>query len=74
MGTGNQQSEIAHIMAQIAQEYTGAKQGLHGLAVVASHESITARMENIGRLHTHLRSVAGDDATRLLCEALEAAE
>lgn len=74
MRTGNHQSEVTHLMAQIAQEYNGAKRGLGGLAVVASHESITARMENIGRLHAHLQVLVGDNATRLLREALERAE
>jgi hypothetical protein len=38
-------SAVARIRAQIAQEHAAALQGLNGLACVASHEAITARME-----------------------------
>ena len=38
-------SEIRRLMRQITVESDAAQQGLTGLAIVASHELITARME-----------------------------
>jgi len=69
---GNQ-SDVAHIMAQIQAEYESSKQGLSGLSSgTARHEFITARMEKIGQLHSDLRDLVGEeDATGLLVRALE---
>ncbi len=39
------QSEVARFREQQALQEQAARQGLHGLAMVASHEFITARME-----------------------------
>ena len=38
-------SEVAYFRQRQASEEEAARQGLYGLAVVASHEIITARME-----------------------------
>jgi hypothetical protein len=38
-------STIAHLRQQITNEQEAAQQGLYGLAMVASHQAITARME-----------------------------
>jgi hypothetical protein len=65
------QSEVAQILQQIEAEYIAAQRGLTGLAEGATHEAISARMENLGKLHEHLRAVVGDDATRLMSERLE---
>lgn len=65
------QSEVMHLLSQIEAEYLAAQRGLIGFAESARHEAITARLENIGRLHEHLRAVVGDDATRLIAECLE---
>ena len=46
-------SEVARLLAQIEAEYIAATRGLLGLAATATHEAITARMENLGRLHEH---------------------
>ena len=64
-------SEVARLLAQIEAEYIAATRGLFGLAATATHEAITARMENLGKLHEHLRAVVGNDATRLMSERLE---
>jgi ribosomal protein S3AE len=45
MDSAKQQSEIAKLMQQITRENEAAQQGLAGLARVASHESINARMQ-----------------------------
>ena len=65
------QSEVAQLLGQIETEYIAAMRGISGLAVMAKHEAITARMENLGRLHEDLRAIVGDDAIRLLAERLE---
>jgi hypothetical protein len=45
MDSAKHQSEIARLMQQITRENEAAQQGLNGLARVASHESINARMQ-----------------------------
>lgn len=64
-------SEVAQILSRIEAEYRAAQYGLTGLAEGAKHAAITARMENLGKLHEHLRAVVGNDATRLMSERLE---
>ena len=65
-------SEITQLLKQIEAEYIAAQRGLTGFAESARHEFITARLENMGKLHKTLRTIVGDDATRLLAERLEA--
>ena len=69
----NNASEIARLLNQIETEYVAATQGLSGFAESAKHAAITARMENLGRLHENLRALAGDEATRLFAACLEGA-
>ena len=65
-------SEIACILAQIRHEYEAARQGLSGLcAGTGRHSFITARMENLGRLHEELQVFAGDQAMMLIADSLE---
>jgi hypothetical protein len=64
-------SEVAKILSQISAEYEAAQRGLTGLAYGTSqHEFITARMENMGQLHTELQSIVGDAAIALIADAL----
>ena len=65
------QSEVAHLLNQIETEYLAAQRGLTGFAESAKHAAITARMENVGRLHENLHALVGKDAIRLLAEHLE---
>ncbi len=67
-------SEVARLMAQIAEEYAAAERGLYGLAQgVAEHEFITAKMERIGRLGDELKDLVGpEEGVRLLIAAQEA--
>ena len=65
------QSEVARILERIENEYVAAQRGLTGLAQSARHTAITARIENLGRLHESLRAVAGEDAMKLIAECLE---
>jgi hypothetical protein len=61
-------------MQQITEEYEAAQRGLSGTAITATHEFITARMENIGRCHEHLKQLVGEsDAIVLVAQSLEGA-
>lgn len=71
MESQTKRSEIAHVLNQIEAEYLAAQRGLTGFAESAKHRIITARMENIGQLHEHLCTIAGDEATRLMADRLE---
>ena len=65
------QNEVARLLSQIENEYLAAQRGLSGFAASAQHAAITARMENLGRLHENLRAIVGDEAIRLVVERLE---
>lgn len=73
-GIEQNRSEVAHLLNQIEAEYVAAQRGLTGFAETAKHATITACIENIGRLHDHLRALVGDNAIRLLAERLENTE
>ncbi len=69
--TKGNQSEVARILEQISLEYEAAQRGLYGFAYgAAKHEFITARMENMGNLHSKLQDIVGDSAIVLVAEAL----
>ena len=71
LSTEKHGSEVAKILSQISEEYEAAQRGLTGLAYGTSqHEFITARMENMGQLHTDLQSIVGDAAIALIADAL----
>jgi hypothetical protein len=65
------QSEVARLLDQVEAEYLAAQRGLTGFAESAKHAAITARMENMGRLHEDLHAIIGNEATRLIAERLE---
>jgi hypothetical protein len=65
-------SEVARILSQIQAEYEAASRGLERLALgSACHTFITARMEKMSDLHTELQVLIGDDAIRLISQALD---
>lgn len=67
---GNQ-SEVARILEQISLEYESAQRGMYGFAYgAAKHEFITARMENMGNLHSQLQDIVGESAIAMVAEAL----
>jgi len=69
--SGGTQSEVARLLKQISAEYEAAQRGLRGFAYgSAKHEFITARMENVGRLHGELQAIVGDSAIALVAEAM----
>ena len=71
--TQNNTSEVARLLTQIREEYEAAQRGLSGLAEGTSkHAFITARMENMGKLHGELGDLIGDmPAIALVVEHLE---
>lgn len=65
-------SEIARILAQIAQEYEAAQNGLNGLAQgTTRHSFITTKMENMGKLQEELEKIVGDEAIGMITMKLD---
>ena len=70
-GAHEQRSEVARLLSQISAEYEAAQRGLSGLAHgVSQHEFITARMENMGQLHSELQELVGDIAIAMIADQL----
>lgn len=63
-------SEVARILESIRLNYESAHLALHGPAIVGRHEIISRKMENMQRAHEELQTIVGDDAIRLIAEAL----
>ncbi|HEU5378436.1 MAG TPA: hypothetical protein VFV38_23685 [Ktedonobacteraceae bacterium] len=72
MGPAPNNSDVRRLLNQIEAEYTAAQYGLTGFAESARHQAITARMENIGKLHQQLQRIVGEDAMRFIVEHLDA--
>lgn len=71
LGAQEQRSEVARLLSQISEEYEAAQRGLTGLSYGTSqHDFITARMENMGQLHTQLQSLVGDVAIAMIADTL----
>jgi hypothetical protein len=70
---GTNKSEVVWQLEQIRLQYEAAERGLTGLAQgTARHQFITARMEQMGKLHEELVMLVGaEQATRLFAETLE---
>lgn len=69
--TQENKSEVARLLAQISAEYEAAQRGMSGLAYgSAKHAFITARMENMGQLHSQLQGIVGESAIALVADAL----
>lgn len=70
-GMNEQHSEVARLLSQISAEYEAAQRGLTGIAYGTSqHDFITARMENMGQLHSQLQTLVGDTAIALIADRL----
>ena len=50
-------SQIAQIRQRIEEEYMAAQQALYAPAMVAKHDFITARMENMQHAHAELQTI-----------------
>lgn len=69
----NNKSEVARIKQQIEAEYSAACQALHGPAIVAQHQIITAHMENMGRHGETLADLVGnEEAAKFLVQTMQA--
>ena len=68
-------SEVARLLSKITAEYGAAQRGLTGLAYgIAQHEFISARMENMGQLHSELQTIVGDSAMTMIVDALNSVD
>ena len=64
-------SEVARILEQISLEYEAAQRIMHDFAAGAGkHQFISARMENMGHLHSELREIVGDSAIEMVAEKI----
>ncbi len=64
-------SEVARILEQISLEYEAAQRIMYGFAAGAGkHQFISARMENMGQLHSKLREIVGDSAIEMVAETI----
>ena len=67
----DQRSEVARLLSQISLEYEAAQRGLMGLSYgMSQHDFITARMENMGQLHSQLQLLVGDVAIEMVVDQL----
>jgi hypothetical protein len=72
MSKQENQSEVARLRQQIAEEYEAAQLGLTGTAIVSRHDFIAARMEGIALCHAALvKEVGEEEAMVLICEVNE---
>jgi len=70
----NPNSEVAQLLQRISEQYEAAERAMTGFAVTAKHESITARLEQIGVCHQCLQGLVGErEATQMVAETLEQA-
>ncbi len=64
-------SEVAQLLDRISQEYQSAYNGLHAFSSGnARHDFITSKMNNVGKLHTQLQEIVGDQAMGLIVETI----
>jgi hypothetical protein len=64
-------SEVAGLLARFRAEYEAAQWGLSGLAFGTSqHKFITAKMENMWKVHAELHDLVGDTAMAMIAEDL----
>jgi hypothetical protein len=71
LGAHEQRSEVARLLSQISEEYEAAQRGLSGLSYgMSQHDFITARMENMGQLHSQLQTIVGDAAIAMIADRL----
>jgi hypothetical protein len=65
-------SEVARLLARFRAEYQAAQWGFSGLAFGTSqHEFITAKMENMWKVHAELHDLVGDTAMKMIAENLK---
>lgn len=66
------ESEVARLLESIRLSYESAYLALHGPAMVAKHEFITKRMENMQQAHEQLQTIVGkEEAAKLVVQTLE---
>lgn len=69
---GVNRSEVARLKQRLDAECAAAHLALYGFAPTGKHEYITARLENMGRLHDALADQVGEqEATEMLVRAMD---
>jgi hypothetical protein len=64
-------SEVARLLARFRAEYEAAQYSFSGLAFGTSqHKFITAKMENMWKVHAELHELVGDTAMAMIAEDL----
>lgn len=64
-------SQVAQIRQRVEEEYTAAQRALYAPAMVAKHDFITKRMENVQLAHAELQIIVGvDEAIKLVLETI----
>lgn len=62
-------SEVARLREQIRLECEAAKRGLEGYAMVAKHDFIQARYDNLGKYQMELeKHISKDEASKIVLE------
>lgn len=65
-------SEVAQLRVRIEAEYIAAQRALYDPAMIAKHEFITKRMENMHKAHEELQTILGDEeAIKLVASIIE---
>ncbi|HEU5383413.1 MAG TPA: hypothetical protein VFV38_49055 [Ktedonobacteraceae bacterium] len=67
-------SDIRSLMDHIEATYLATRQGLNGLAIVARHDFINKRMQEIDGYHEQLQELVGERALDLVVTALKIAD
>ncbi|HET8842861.1 MAG TPA: hypothetical protein VFN35_15460 [Ktedonobacteraceae bacterium] len=62
------ESEVARIRQRIAQECEALRMAMEGFSAGASHQTIMARYESIGKYQIELEKLVGPRAEEIVCE------
>jgi hypothetical protein len=65
-------SEVARLLEEIRLSYESAYVAMHGPAIVAKHEFISKKLENMQHSHAQLQTIVGEhEAIKLVAETLD---
>lgn len=65
-------SEVAQLLESIRLSYESAWLAMHGPAIVASHEIISKKLENMQQAHAQLQTIVGEqEAIKLVAQTLD---
>lgn len=65
-------SEVAQLLESIRLSYESAYLAMHGVAIVAKHEFISKKLENVQCFHAQLQTIVGEhEAIKLVVQTLD---